>query len=248
VTAAAPILAAAPGLAIGSFLTVVVARVPARRSVVRPGSACGSCGEPVRWYDNVPVLSYALLRGRCRSCRAPIGGVYPAIELVTAAFFGACAAVFGLTPRAAVAAFFGAVLVAVSFVDLRHRIVPNRIILPCTLVLLAAQTALEPSPEWLMAALSASAFLFVAVLAHPRGMGMGDVKLALFLGAGLGRTVGVALMVGMFAALLPSIVLLVRHGSSARKMGIPFAPFLSIGAIVALFAGDAILDAYLAQF
>jgi leader peptidase (prepilin peptidase) / N-methyltransferase len=111
-----------------------------------------------------------------------------------------------------------------------------------------AQTALEPSPEWALGALGASGFLFVAALAYPAGMGMGDVKLALLLGAMLGRVVGVGLMVGMIAALLPSIGLLVRHGSAARKMGIPFAPFLAFGAIVALFAGGALLDAYLGRF
>jgi leader peptidase (prepilin peptidase)/N-methyltransferase len=140
------------------------------------------------------------------------------------------------------------VLVAISAIDLTHRIVPNRIVLPGALVVLVAQTALEPSPEWLLGALGASGFLFVAALAYPAGMGMGDVKLALLLGAMLGRLVGVGLMIGMLAALVPSVVLLARHGSAARKMGIPFAPFLAFGAIVALFAGDRLLDAYLTLF
>jgi leader peptidase (prepilin peptidase)/N-methyltransferase len=115
-------------------------------------------------------------------------------------------------------------------------------------IVLAAQTALEPSPEWALGALGASGFLLLAALAYPAGMGMGDVKLALLLGAMLGRVVGVGLMLGMLAALVPSIVLLARHGSAARKMGIPFAPFLALGALIALFAGDALLDAYLSTF
>ncbi|MDQ2967070.1 MAG: A24 family peptidase, partial [Actinomycetota bacterium] len=151
---------------------------------------------------------------------------------------------FGLTLEAAVAAFFCAVLVAVSAIDLEHRIIPNRIVLPATIVVLVANTARDLSPEWALSALAASGFLLAAALAYPAGMGMGDVKLALLMGAALGRTVSVALMVGMLAALVPSFVLFVRHGSKARKMGIPFGPFLAIGSVVALFWGREILHAY----
>jgi leader peptidase (prepilin peptidase)/N-methyltransferase len=137
------------------------------------------------------------------------------------------------------------VLVAVSAIDLEHRIIPNRIVLPATVVVLVANTARDLSPEWALAALAASGFLFTAALVYPAGMGMGDVKLALLMGATLGRTVPVALMVGMLAALVPSLVLFARHGSKARKMGIPFGPFLAIGSVVALFWGHDLLDAYL---
>ena len=235
----------APGLALGSFVNVLAARVPLRRSIVRPGSACTACSAPIRWYDNVPLVSYALLRGRCRACAVRIPLRYPAVELVTALLVAGCVLAFGVTWEAATAAFFCAVLVAVSATDIERRIVPDRIVLPATAVMLAAQTVREPSVEWLAGALGGSLFLFLAVLAYPRGMGMGDVKLALFLGAGLGRGVAVALMVGMVAALLPSLALLARHGSAARKMAIPFAPFLALGGVVALFAGDRLLDAYL---
>jgi leader peptidase (prepilin peptidase)/N-methyltransferase len=156
-----------------------------------------------------------------------------------------CVWKFGLTADAAVAAFFSAALVAVSATDLEHRIIPNRIVLPAAVVVLAAQTALHPSVEWTLGALGASAFLFAAALAYPKGMGMGDVKLALLMGAMLGRTVTVALMAGMIAALVPSVVLLARHGAAARKMGIPFGPFLALGSVVALFAGDWLLEGYL---
>jgi len=235
----------APGLAVGSFLNVLAARLPLQRSVVHPGSACMSCGTEIRWYDNVPLLSYALLRGRCRSCGAGIGLRYPAVELTTALLVAGCVLAFGLTADAAVAAVFCVALVAVSATDLEHRIIPNKIVLPAAVVVLAAQTALHPSPEWALGALGASGFLFVAALAYPAGMGMGDVKLALLMGAMLGRTVGVALMLGMIAALLPGIVLLAKHGQKARKMGIPFGPFLALGSVVALFWGHAVLDAYL---
>jgi leader peptidase (prepilin peptidase)/N-methyltransferase len=243
--AALAALALMPGLALGSFLNVVAARVPLKRSLVHPGSACMSCSQPIAWYDNVPLVSYAVLRGRCRNCGTKIGLIYPAVELVSALLVAGCVLAFGLTFEAAIAAFFCCVLVAVSAVDLEHRIVPDRIVLPSTAVVLAAQTIREPSIEWLVCSFGAALFLFLAVLAYPAGMGMGDVKLALLMGAALGKLVAVALMVGMLAALIPGLYLLARHGQAARKMAIPFAPFLAIGSIVALFAGEALLHAYL---
>jgi len=234
----------APALAVGSFLNVVAARVPLRRSIVRPPSACMSCSQQIAWQDNVPLLSYFLLRGRCRHCQTRIPFLYPAVELVTALLLAGCVLAFGLTVKAAIAACFCTVLVAVSAIDLEHRIIPNRIVLPATVVVLVANTARDLSPEWALAALGGSGFLFAAALAYPAGMGMGDVKLALLMGAALGRTVSVALMAGMLTALVPSVVLLVRHGSRARKMKVPFGPFLAIGSVVALFWGHEILHAY----
>ena len=234
-----------PGLALGSFMTVIAARVPLRRSILGPRSACRACETPIAWHDNVPLVSWLLLRGRCRSCHASFGWTYPAVEAATALLVVACALAFGPTPLGLLAACFCALLVAVSAIDLEHRIVPNRIVLPAAAVVLVARTLLDPSVEWLLGGLGASTFLFVAALAFPRGMGMGDVKLALLLGAMLGRTVGVALMLGMVAALVPAVVLLVQRGREARKAAIPFAPFLAFGTIVALFAGDEILEAYL---
>jgi leader peptidase (prepilin peptidase) / N-methyltransferase len=243
--AALAAIAFVPGLALGSFLNVVAARVPLRRSVVHPGSACMSCATPIAWYDNLPIVSYLFLRGHCRSCGETIPWKYPLVEFLTAVLVGASVLAFGFSAEAAVASLFCAALVAVSVVDLERHIIPNRIVLPAAAVVLAAQTLLFLSPEWALAAFGAALFLFLAALAYPAGMGMGDVKLALLLGAMLGRTVPVAMMTAMIAALVPSIVLLVRHGSAARKMGIPFGPFLAFGGIVGLLAGDWILDAYL---
>jgi leader peptidase (prepilin peptidase)/N-methyltransferase len=235
-----------PGLAIGSFLNVVAARVPLRRSVVSPGSACMACDAPIAAYDNIPLVSYLILRGRCRRCRASIPLKYPLVELASALLTAACALAFGLSGKTAVAALFCATLVAISVTDLERRLIPNRIVVPAAAVVLVAQTALDPSPEWAIGGFGAALFLLLAALAYPAGMGMGDVKLALLLGAALGRTVPVALMLAMLAALVPSVVLLARHGSAARKMRIPFGPFLALGGVVALFAGDRILDWYLA--
>jgi len=236
-----------PALALGSFLNVIAARLPEGRSLVAPPSSCGACGARIAWHDNVPILSYLLLRGRCRSCGDRIGLRYVAVEALTGFLVAACFLRFGLTADAFVASFFVSVLVVLSAIDVEWRILPDRIVLPSFIAVLAAQVVLHPDRalEWVVASLGAAGFLFAALLASPKGMGMGDVKLALLLGAMLGWTVAAGLMVGMVAALGPSIVLLARHGAAARKMGIPFGPFLALGAIVALFWGDALLSAYL---
>jgi len=238
-------IALLPGLAIGSFLNVVAARIPLRRSIVSPGSACMACGTGLAWYDNLPLVSYAVLRGRCRHCGERIPWRYPLVEAVTALLVGGCVLEFGTTWDALVAAGFCAALVAVSATDLERRIIPNRVVLPAAVAILVANTVLHPSVEWAAAGAGAAAFLLLAALAYPGGMGMGDVKLALLLGVAVGRTVPVALFGGMIAALVPSVVLFARHGAAARKMRIPFGPFLALGGVVALFAGHAVLHAYL---
>jgi leader peptidase (prepilin peptidase)/N-methyltransferase len=237
-----------PGLAVGSFLNVVATRLPERRSLVHPRSACRSCGTQIAWYDNLPLLSYVLLGGRCRTCRTPIGRIYPAVELASAVLLAACLVAFGLSLEALAAAVFCAALVVVTATDLTHRIVPNLVVLPAAAIVCALMTAAEPSPEWVIAGLGAAGFLLVVALAYPGGMGMGDVKLALLMGVALGRTVAVALPLGMVLALVPAIVLFARHGSGARKMAIPFAPFLALGSVIALFAGDALVHAYTSLF
>jgi leader peptidase (prepilin peptidase)/N-methyltransferase len=237
-----------PGLAVGSFLNVVAARLPERRSLLHPRSACGACAAQIAWYDNVPLLSYALLRGRCRSCGTKISPLYPAVELATAALLVACLFAFGPTLHAAAAAVFCAALVVITATDLTHRIVPNRVVLPAATVVLVLMMAWEPSPEWAIAGVAASTFMLLVALAYPGGMGMGDVKLALLMGVALGRAVAVALPLAMLFAIVPAIYLFARHGSGARKMAIPFAPFLALGSVVALFAGQGLLHVYLTRF
>ena len=239
---------AAPGLAIGSFLNVVASRVPLRLPIGTSRSRCMFCSDEIAARDNIPLISYAVLRGRCRRCQAVIPWRYPAVEATTALLVAACALVFGPTIDALVAAAFCVVLVVISAIDIEHHIIPNRIVLPAAAGTLVIQTMLHPGAEWALAAAGAATFLLVAALAYPKGMGMGDVKLALLLGAMLGSLVVVALMVAVVSALVPAVVLGARHGTAARKMAIPFAPFLAFGAIVALFAGDRILDGYLALF
>ncbi len=237
-----------PGLALGSFLNVVAARLPERRSLVRPRSACRACMTPIAWYDNVPLLGYAALRGRCRTCKARISPMYPAVEVATATLLAGCLIAFGLSLHAAAAAVFCAALVVITATDLTHRIVPNRVVLPAAAIVLVLMTAAERSPEWAIAGIGAATFLLVVMLAYPGGMGMGDVKLALLMGVALGRAVAVALPLGMIVALVPAVILFARHGSRARKMAIPFAPFLAVGSVIALFAGDALVHAYASLF
>jgi leader peptidase (prepilin peptidase) / N-methyltransferase len=237
-----------PGLAVGSFLTVVASRVPLRRSIARPGSACMSCGTSLAWYDNVPLLSFLVLRGRCRHCRERIPWRDPAVELTNALLVTACVLAFGLTATAAVAALSCATLVVVTATDLEHRIVPNRVVLPAAAAVLALHTAVSPSAEWALAALGAAGALFLVAVAYPGGLGMGDVKLALLMGAMLGRTAPLALMLATLLGLVPSMILLARHGARARKLAIPFAPFLALGSVIALFAGDPLLGVYFRAF
>jgi leader peptidase (prepilin peptidase)/N-methyltransferase len=172
------------------------------------------------------------------------------VELVTAALVAACFLHFGLSADAFLAALFVSVLVVLSAIDFERRILPDKIVLPSAAVVLAAQIALHPgqSVEWVAASLGASLFLFLALLAYPQGMGMGDVKLCLLLGAMLGWNVAAGLMLGMLAALVPAVLLFARHGAAARKMGIPFGPFLAFGAVVALFVGERLMNAYLGTF
>lgn len=180
----------------------------------------------------------------------PLLGSTPAsarMRLVTAAtaLLGAASGLaFGFTFEAAIAAFVGFVLVTVSRADLETHLIPNRIVLPSTVVVLVARTLDEPSLAWVLGALGAGVVLLVIVLVYPKGMGMGDVKLACFLGAALGGAVVVALFVGFVASAVPAIVLLARHGRAARKQAIPLGPFLALGGVFALFLGDAVIDWY----
>jgi len=234
-----------PGLAVGSFLGVVAARVPLRRSVVHPGSACMHCDAPIRWYDNVPVLSYLLLRGRCRRCGTRIPPRDLAIELTTALLLVGCVLAFGLTIRAAAAGVACAALVVATATDLERRIVPNWVVLPAFVAVLALDMVSHLSPVWAIGAVGAAGFLLLAALAYPGGMGMGDVKLALLIGAVLGSVTALGVLLGLLFALIPSVVLLARHGLGARRLAIPLAPFLAAGTVVALFAGHSIVHAYL---
>jgi leader peptidase (prepilin peptidase) / N-methyltransferase len=241
-------MAAVVGAVVGSFLNVVAFRLPRHESLVTPGSHCPNCGTPVKPYDNVPILGWLLLRGRCRSCRARISARYPGVEALTAVL----AVAVVLTKHTAADIVLGLILIAVlipiALIDLEHRVIPNRITLPAAVAAVAIGCALDPSgvPEQLIAGAAAGGFLLVFVLVYPRGMGMGDVKLAAMLGLYLGRSVAVALLAGVLLGTIAGVAVMARVGvARGRKTAMPFGPFLAIGAVIALFAGPAIVHWYL---
>jgi len=245
------LLAAAGGLITGSFLNVVAYRLPVHESLVRPGSHCTSCGAAVRAYDNVPVLSWVALRGHCRACHGGISIRYPLVEALTAALFAAVMVVSGVGRDAWLGLAFVTLLVPVVLIDLEHRIIPNRLLLPGAVVAVAILALANPTalPEHLIAAAAAGGFFLLAALAYPQGMGMGDVKLAAVMGLYLGAAVAPALLVALVGGTVVGAVIIARKGAAAgRKTAVPFGPFLALGGVVALFAGAAIVDWYLRSF
>jgi leader peptidase (prepilin peptidase)/N-methyltransferase len=238
------------GLIIGSFLNVVAYRLPRGESIVKPRSRCTSCGIEVRAIDNVPLLSWLVLRGRCRHCSAQISARYPVVELVTGVVFALVAIARGPSTELLVDLPFAAMLIAVADIDIEHRIVPNRILAPLAIWAVAASAVVQPGklPELLIAGAAAFAFLLLAALAHPAGMGMGDVKLAGVMGLYLGVSIAPALLIAFLAGSIVGVAILVRHGARARKRGVPFAPFLALGGLVALMVGTQLVDVYTKTF
>ena len=240
-------LAAVGGLLVGSFLNVVIARLPRGESLATPGSRCPHCGHAVRPYDNVPVLSWLVLRGRCRDCGAPISARYPLVEVLTGALCAAVVVAKGADEDALLGLALVLTLVPVTFIDLDHRLIPNRILLPSAAVALAilALTEAGKLPEHLIAAAAAGGFFLLAVLAYPSGMGMGDVKLAAVMGLYLGVSVAPALLAALLSGTLVGAGIIARRGAAeGRKTAVPFGPFLALGALVGLFAGPEIVDWY----
>jgi leader peptidase (prepilin peptidase)/N-methyltransferase len=234
-------------LLIGSFLNVVAHRLPRGESLVSPGSRCPGCGAPVRPYDNVPVLSWLGLRGRCRACGERISWRYPAVELATGALYAAVVAARDDAAGIALGLILVTALVPIVLIDLERRLIPNVITAPAAVAALVAGLALDLDgvPEQLIAGAAAGGFFLLAALAYPRGMGMGDVKLAGVLGLCLGRAVAPALMIALLSGVLVGGVVIARLGTRVgRKTAVPFGPFLALGGLVALFAGDAVVDWY----
>ncbi|HEU4907192.1 MAG TPA: prepilin peptidase [Solirubrobacterales bacterium] len=247
--AAIPLFVA--GLAIGSFLTVVAHRLPRGESIVGGRSHCPACGSQIAAYDNAPVLSWLLLRGRARCCGAPISPRYPLAELATGALFAATALVlWDDAGEVALGLVFVSMLVAITLTDLEQRIIPNKVLIAGALAALAIIVVADPGtlPERALAAAAAGGLLFAAALAYPRGMGLGDVKLAATMGLFLGRAVGPAILVALLAGSLVGLAMIARNGAAARKQAIPFGPFLALGGVVGLLAGEELVEWYLGTF
>jgi leader peptidase (prepilin peptidase) / N-methyltransferase len=234
------------GAAIGSFVNVLAYRLPRRESLVRPRSRCPQCGTQIAGYDNIPVVSWVLLRGRCRHCRAPIPIRYPIVEALTALLFVAVGLKVGLEETLLPALALTITLVAAAETDLEHQIIPNRLIGTSAVAAIALWAIVDYSrlPENLIAGAAAGGFLLIAAIAYPAGMGMGDVKLAGVMGLYLGASVAPALFVGFASGAVVGVALALASGSNARKQGVPFGPFLALGGIVALLYGPEIIDWY----
>lgn len=239
------------GLLAGSFVTVVAHRVPRRESIVGPRSRCSACGAQIAAYDNVPVVSWLVLRGRARCCGVRVPPRYPLTELALGALYAAVVlALWDDADEIALGLVFVTTLMAVTLTDLERRIIPNRILAVAAVlgVVVAATTDPSSLPERAIAAAAAGGLLFLAALAYPRGMGLGDVKLAAVMGLFLGRNVAPAILVALLAGSVVGLAMIARHGAEARKQAIPFGPFLALGGVVGLLAGDELVDWYLDTF
>ena len=242
--------AAAAGALIGSFLNVVAHRVPRGESLVSPASRCPECGTPIKPYDNIPVVSWLLLRGRCRSCGAPISPRYPLVELATAVAFAAVVAVRGFDDDLVLELPLVAALIALAAIDFDHKLLPNKIVYPLAAYGAIATVLVDRDDlvENLIAGAGAFAFLLAAVIAYPRGMGMGDVKLAGAMGLYLGLSVIPAMLTAFLAGSLVGVVIIAREGAAARKKAVPFGVFLALGGIVGVLAGPELVDLYESNF
>jgi leader peptidase (prepilin peptidase) / N-methyltransferase len=238
------------GALIGSFLNVVAHRVPLGESLVSPGSHCPGCGAPVKPYDNIPVVSWLLLRGRCRNCGMRISPRYPLVELATAIVFAAVVAVRGFDDDLVLELPFVAALIALAAIDFDHRLLPNKIVYPLAAYGVIATLLVDQDDlvENLIAGAGAFLFLLVAVIAYPRGMGMGDVKLAGAMGLYLGLSVIPALLVAFLSGSLVGVVIIAREGAAGRKKAVPFGVFLALGGIVGVLAGPELVDLYESNF
>jgi leader peptidase (prepilin peptidase) / N-methyltransferase len=249
--AAAAAIAFAGGLIVGSFVTAVAHRVPRGESIVGPRSLCPACGMQIAAYDNVPVISWALLRGRSRCCGERISPRYPLTELGLGGLWAATVLVlWGDVTDVALGIAFVTMLAAVTLTDLERRIIPNRILAVAAVLGIAIAAIGDPSslPERAIAAAAAGGLLFGAALAYPRGMGLGDVKLAAVMGLYLGRDVAPAILVALLAGSLVGLAMIARDGAAARKRAIPFGPFLALGGVVGLLLGGSLVDWYLNAF
>lgn len=240
------------GLVLGSFVTVVAHRVPRGESIVGPRSRCPHCGTQIAAYDNLPLFSWLLLlRGRARCCGAAISPRYPLTELALGLLYAATVLVLWDDPgEIALGLVFVTMLLAITLTDLERRIIPNKILLVAAVLGVAIAAVADPGslPERAIAAAAAGGLLFLAALAYPRGMGLGDVKLAAVMGLFLGRNVAPAILVALLAGSLVGLAMMARHGAAARKTAIPFGPFLALGGVVGLLAGDQLVDWYLGTF
>jgi leader peptidase (prepilin peptidase)/N-methyltransferase len=250
----APALAPAAllGLLIGSFLNVVAWRLPRGESLVKPRSKCPGCTTQLKAYDNIPVFSWLVLRGRCRGCGEKISARYPVVETVTAALYVLVVALkWGDVLQMTLGLVLVTFLVPIAVIDLDLKIIPNKLTAPAAVLAVALGAVLEPSylPEQLAAGAGALIFFLLPTLINPKGMGMGDVKLVAVLGLYLGRAVAPAIFIALILGIVVGAAIIATKGmSDGRRTKVPFGPFLAVGALVAFFVGDAIVNNYTDRF
>jgi leader peptidase (prepilin peptidase)/N-methyltransferase len=246
------VLAALGGLIVGAFLNVVAWRLPRGESLVTPGSHCPACRHPLRRGDLVPVVSWLRLHGCCRDCGEPISRRYPLVETGTGLLFALVAAVHhDDTTKLLLGLALVCFLVPLALIDLDTRLLPNKLTLPAAVVAVVLGTLVDSPGEVgrVIAGVAAGGFFLVVALAYPKGMGIGDVKLAAVLGLFLGRAVAAALLIALVSGVLVGVLIMARRGvAEGRKTAVPFGPFLAFGGVLAVLAGDAIVDAYLGAF
>lgn len=240
------LVAALFGLVVGSFLNVVIHRVPLGESVISPASHCPNCGVRIRIYDNIPALSYLLLQGRCRDCKERIPISYPVVEAVTAILFGAAIYAFGISFKLFAALVFILVLVTLAGTDYEHRLLPNVIVGPATVLGFVLSAFSQPDWWWIypLAALILAGVLFLLVIIYPGGMGMGDVKMGGMLGAFLGPYAALAVFLGALTGAIAGGILMAT-GKMPRRTALPFGVFMSFGGLVTLFVGPELWGYYL---
>jgi leader peptidase (prepilin peptidase)/N-methyltransferase len=242
------IIAFLAGLAVGSFATAVAYRLPRGLPFGLERSQCPHCGAQIGARDNIPVVSWLLLRGKARCCGAPISPRYPLTELAVGALYAATVIVYRHdAAEAVIGLVFVAMLAVITLTDLDQRIIPNKALIAGAIICLAIAIPTDPGgvPERLIAAAAGGALFFLVVLAAPRGMGLGDAKLVATMGLFLGRAVAPAILAGLLAGSIVGLALIATQGAQARKQTIPFGPFLALGGIVGLLAGHHLVDIYL---
>lgn len=235
------------GLAVGSFATAVAYRLPRGMAFGLERSQCPTCAAQIGARDNVPVISWLLLRGRARCCGAPISPRYPLTEMAVGVLYAATVIVYRHdAAEAIIGLVFVAMLAVITLTDLERRIIPNKVLIAASVICLAIAIPTDPGgvPERLTAAVAAGGAFFLIVLAYPRGMGLGDVKLVATMGLFLGRAVAPAILAGLLAGSVIGLALIAMRGAEARKMTIPFGPFLALGGIVGLLVGHHLMDIY----
>jgi leader peptidase (prepilin peptidase) / N-methyltransferase len=234
------------GLIVGNFLNILIYRLPRNIQIFGKASFCPHCNSKIKFFDNIPFISYIVLKGRCRNCKSKIGIRYPLVEILTSFFYGISYYFFGISFNLLLSFILISGLILISFIDIEHRLIPNIIVIPLFIVGLLINILLMPKNWWIILAFSFGAFFFMLIISliYPKGMGMGDVKLSLMAGAFLVQRIIPGLFIGFLAGAVFGLMMIITKKKKIKQT-IPFGPFISFGCIVAFFYGEKIINWYL---